>query len=208
MLEWGRTWHPAGLAAGMLAEHVGQPTHGWKCSQLHICWTVEKCCHQLNKGRGKRESRSGKLREDCCSILKSTSTKIFLKSILEQFCSDWFYYQLSTFGFTKYHSIIISYEALNFLISIQHIVLGISYCTVCYYLKNSSYNSESNLCNSFHKVSSHYLPFTFHSFSNLSQGNPKPIFISYNLHSAYTPLQFMQNCLNTANKTINSNTEQ
>lgn len=55
MLERGRTRHPAGLAAGMLAQSVGQPTHGWKSSQLHICWTVEKCCHQLNKAeeRGK-----------------------------------------------------------------------------------------------------------------------------------------------------------
>lgn len=41
MLERGRTWLPAGLAAGMLAERVGQPTQGWKSSQLHICWTVE-----------------------------------------------------------------------------------------------------------------------------------------------------------------------
>lgn len=41
MLERGRTQHPTGLAAGMLAEHVGQPTHGWKSSQLLICLTVE-----------------------------------------------------------------------------------------------------------------------------------------------------------------------
>lgn len=53
MLERGRTQHPTGLAAGMLAEHVGQPTHGWKSSQLLICWTVEKCCHQLRKAERK-----------------------------------------------------------------------------------------------------------------------------------------------------------
>lgn len=56
MLERGRTQHPAGLAAGMLAERVGQPTHGQKSSQLHICWTVEKCCQQLNKAEGREKA--------------------------------------------------------------------------------------------------------------------------------------------------------
>lgn len=115
-LERGRTRHPAGPAAGMLAEQAGQPTRGWKSGLLHISCTVGKCCHQLNKVEGRRERRSGKLREDCCFVLKTTSTMFFLNSILVQFCSDRFHYPLSTLRSIKYNSVFIPYEVLKLLI--------------------------------------------------------------------------------------------
>lgn len=84
------------------------------CCTLFALWG--KCCHQLNKVEGRRERRSGKLREDCCFVLKATSTRFFLNSILVEFCSDPFHYQLSTLRSIKYYSVFIPYEVLKLLI--------------------------------------------------------------------------------------------
>lgn len=124
-----RQWSPQDSNTGTRKDlapcRTGSRDAGRACGAAYTWLEMQPAAHLLGcgkmlsptkSGRGKRESRSGKLREDCCSILKSTSTKFFLNSILVQFCSDWFYYQLSTFRFIKYHSIIISYEAFNFLI--------------------------------------------------------------------------------------------
>lgn len=80
-LEWARTWHPAGPAAGMLAEGVGQPILGWK----RACCTVEKCCQQLRK-MGRRERRSGKLRLLFCTknYINQVVIKQYFSRILQE----------------------------------------------------------------------------------------------------------------------------
>lgn len=103
-------------AAAMLAERVGQPAHGWKRGLLHLSCTGEKYCHQLSKVEGRRERRSEKLREDCCFVLKTSSTRFFVNCILVQLCSDRFHYQLSTLRSIKYYSVFIPYEILKLLL--------------------------------------------------------------------------------------------
>ena len=194
----------------MLAEHVGQPTHGWKSGLLHISCTVEKCCHRLNTVEERRERKSGKLREDCCSVLKTVSTKFFLNSILVQFCSDWFHYQSSTLRSIKYCSVFIPYEVLKLLIkySTQYIKILLLYSMIH---KKMSVKPQNRICAT--------LPIKSAAIINLllfgicfqicfKEILKQIFFFPSSLSNAYVPLQFMQRCQNTADTNINNNIEQ